>query len=377
MAADVHEALVEAAAEKQGGARELPPRLADVLDQIAALFDSFVALPAPGLSILLAVWVAGANVYSVFDFFGYLVFRSATVRCGKTQTLRLLAALLRVPITTFPTAPVLFRRARGVLLLDEVDLLRNADRERFGNVMAMLNGGFQQGAVVERCERQGKEFVVRQFEVFGPKALAGIEALADALVDRSFTIVMVRAPQRMPRFRVRRVEPELEKLRNCLERWAGMWEDLVARAYQALPDEVPALAAWDDRLQDIAEPLVVLAALADAERPEGPAILPRLLDGLGAAAAKREPSERERALRAFLALARRRLRSADEVFVPTHELLAACREDEDLAGLASARALARFLRYFDLMPRSTGRARGYVLTQEWLNAWWTRYGNRE
>ncbi len=96
MAADVHEALVEAAAEKQGGARELPPRLADVLEQIAAFFDSSVALPAPGLSILLAVWVAGANVYSVFDFFGYLVFRSATVRCGKTQTLRLLAALLRV-----------------------------------------------------------------------------------------------------------------------------------------------------------------------------------------------------------------------------------------------------------------------------------------
>ena len=49
-----------------------------------------------------------------------------------------------------------------------------------------------------------------------------------------------------------------------------------------------------------AEPLLVIAAMADAERPEGPVVLSRLLDALKAAAGRRQPSGRERELLALL-----------------------------------------------------------------------------
>ena len=34
-----------------------------------------------------------------------------------------------------------------------------------------------------------------------------------------------------------------------------------------LPDELPQLREFDDRFQDLAEPLLVIASLADEERP--------------------------------------------------------------------------------------------------------------
>src|SRR4030095_11313923 len=116
-----------------------------------------------------------------------LALRSATPRCGKTRLLRLLAllALDSPSITTTPTAPVLFRSQRKVLILDEVDRLRNADKENFGAVLSILNVGFEKGAVVERTERaKGGNFEVRAFPVYRPVAIAGIESLADTLSDR-------------------------------------------------------------------------------------------------------------------------------------------------------------------------------------------------
>src|SRR5439155_518090 len=84
--------------------------------------------------------------------------------------------------------------------------------------------------------------------------------------------------------------------RSGLEVWASLSTDRLKETYATLPKELPELSGLDDRLQDISEPLVILAKSADAERPEGRLILPRLLEGLSAAAGRREPSDRERSL---------------------------------------------------------------------------------
>ena len=42
---------------------------------------------------------------------------------------------------------------------------------------------------------------------------------------------------------------------------------LLVAAYDDLPDQHPDLERFDDRFQDIAEPLIILATMADAERP--------------------------------------------------------------------------------------------------------------
>src|SRR5262249_44675993 len=132
-----------------------PPPLADLLDQTAHLILHYAKLPVSELAVLCACWVALTYTCEHFRYCGYLALRSATPRCGKTRLLRMIAllALGHPSITTTPTAPVLFRGQRTVLLLDEVDRLRNSDKENFGAVLAILNVGFEKGAVVERMEK--------------------------------------------------------------------------------------------------------------------------------------------------------------------------------------------------------------------------------
>ena len=354
------------------------PRLADLLDQTGHTINYYCRLPNASLATLAASWIALTYLYDSFRYCGYLALRSATPRCGKTRLLRLLALLaLDTPaITTTPTAPVLFRSQRKVLILDEVDRLRNADKENFGAVLSVLNVGFEKGSVVERTEKaKGGNFEVRAFPVYRPVALAGIESLADTLSDRTFQVQMERTPDRMPRFSARVLDDLTGQLRAGFQAWAECHREKVEMTYDALPDEVDTLKGFDDRFQDISEPLMVLAALADNERPEGPAVLPRLLEGLTTAAGRREPSGRERELLAFIEVDEPLLNGGTETFLSSATVLDLCKEREELSRLETGRALAGFLKHFDLYPKShSGKARGYVISREWLITWSARYG---
>lgn len=356
---------------------EAPPRLADLVDQVAHTINYYCRLPSAELALLAACWIALTYLYEGVRYCGYLAFRSPTPRCGKTRLLRILSfvAVDLPPITTTPTAPVLFRSQRKVLILDEVDRLRNADKENFGAVLAVLNVGFEKGAVVERTEKaKGGNYEVRNFPVYRPVALAGIESLADTLTDRTFQIQMDRTTERMPRFSARMLDDLTEQVRAGFQMWADLHRNEVETAYDALPDEVPMLKDFDDRFQDISEPLVVLAAMADEERPNGPLILPRLLEGLKAAAGRREPSGRERELLAFIEATKAKLGEKDEIFLPSAEALGLCQGREDLARIETTRALAGFLKHFGLFPKAkNGEVRGYNISREWLETWEGRY----
>ena len=358
-----------------------PSRLADLIDEAAHLIVRYARLPVPDLTVLVACWIALTYTYERFRYCGYLALRSATPRCGKTRLLRIIAMLSfgHPKLTTTPPAAVLYRRKGKVLMLDEVDKLRNADKENYGIVLSILNVGFEAGAVIERTETKSKDFQVKEWPVYGPKAFAGIEGLADTLSDRAFQIQMERTPNRMPRFSMRLLDELAGQLRGGFERWAAVHGDEAEAAYDALPDELHTLKGFDDRFQDIAEPLIVLAALADEERPEGPAVLPRLLVGLSAAAGRREPSGRERQLLAFLEIVDPILNGAEEVFVGSSVLVDRCREREELSRVETTRALAGFLKHFDLFPgfNSKKTERGYTVRLAWLNEWRQKYGERQ
>lgn len=351
------------------------PRLADLLDELDGLIRRYVKLPNLALAILLAVWIAGTYTFDRFRYCGYLALRSATPRCGKTLLMRILSQSANgMPsITSLPTPAVLFRSTRPVLLLDEVDKLRNVDKEKYGEVLAVLNCGFEAGAVIERCNR--KTFDVEQHVVYGPKALAGIEGIADTLADRAFQIQMERSAERMPRLNLRKMDDLFLQLRAGLQGWAEHYSEQIDEIYDDLPDQLDCLAGFDDRFQDIAEPLVVLATLADAERPDGPPILPRLLAGLTAAAGRRDPSGRERQILAFLDIAATKLGEADEVFVRSADLLADCAVIEDLAFIETGRKLAGLLKHFDLCPsfNHPKTERGYWIKRSWITTWRGRY----
>lgn len=360
---------------QNGGFRGDTPHLADLLDEIEFLLRQFVKLPNPVLAMLIAVWIAGTYTFKQFRYCGYLALRSATPRCGKTLVMRILSQLANdcPPITSTPTRAVLFRSTRPVLLLDEVDKLRNADKEKYGEVLAVLNCGFEAGAVVDRCNKQTLK--VESFSVYGPKALAGIEGLADTLADRSFQIQMERSSQRMPRLNLRRMDELFKQLCAGLQSWADAHGTQMLDMYDSLPDQLEHLEGYDDRFQDIAEPLIVLATLADAERPEGPAILPRLLDGFTVAAGRREPSGRELQLLAFIEMVDPLVKKQNETFIASSTILDLCQDREELSWIETGRSLAGFLKHFDLFPKSqSGMTRGYSISQEWMVTWGGRYG---
>jgi hypothetical protein len=363
-------------------------RLADELDTIVEQIQHYFSLPDPAVAMLMACWIANTHNYNAFRYTGYLTLRSATPRCGKTRLLRFIGVLSRgaPKPTTAPTAAVLYRSKREVLLLDEVDGLRNRDKDTHGMVVAVLNVGFEEGGMIERLEKDEKgNFTVQEFPVYGPKALAGIENVTDTIADRAFVIEMYRSDQRMPRLNMRKLESDFRVRRERLARWAEAHQESIRARYDDLPSELPELSGFDDRFQDISEPLVVLATVADEERPKGPLILPRLLEGLRAVAGRRTVSSRERGLRVILDIFESRwemdmdadkLVPKEDLFMGSEDLLEECQRADELNWIGSTTALAGFLKHFELHPsRDThGQRRGYRVTNEWVQRWRKSYG---
>jgi hypothetical protein len=125
----------------------------------------------------------------------------------------------------------------------------------------MVNAGYRRGAQVWRCVGDGAKQKVEAFPVFCPKALAGIGELPDTVADRCLPIRLERqAPgERVERFRLRDVAPEVERLR---ERIAGFVERVHDHLDGARPDLPEGL---DDRGQDAVEPLLAIADVAGGE----------------------------------------------------------------------------------------------------------------
>lgn len=355
-----------------------PRPISVALKETSALIYKYISLPNESQATFITFWILGTYCYCLFSYYGYLALRSATPRCGKSKLLRLIALFCKghPSITVMPTAASLFRSKREILIIDEVDKLRNQDKETYGDVLAVLNAGFEKGGVVERTEKTKAGFEVKQYKVFGPKALAGIEALADTLADRSYQIQMVRTPQRMPRLNLRKLEKIAQQIRTDFEAFAKSNCAQIEKIYSQLPDEISHLSGFDDRLQDISEPLLVLASVVDAGLlPEEKQFLSDLLEGLKMVAGRRGRSNKEESLLALLEILEPKLNQKNEVFITTAELLEAFKEREEISWIENGRALSSFLKHFDLCPGSSGRARGYRIYREWVDGWKVRYKN--
>lgn len=354
-----------------------PVPLADLIEKIDGILRRYVAFPNDSLAMLCAFWVGNTYTYQAFRYCGYLAFRSATPSCGKSLALEIISALScgRPSVEIIPTAAVLFRSDDKILILDEVDSLRNRDKEKFSDVMAVLNSGFKVDGAIRKTNKQ--TFRVEKFSTYGPKAFAGLERLTDALTSRSFQIQMERSTKKMPRLNMRLFDAEAQMIRDSLATWADGNQPRLEAAYDRLPNETPDLARFDHRFQDIGEPLLVLASLADVERPSSSPLKPRLLEAFRAAAGRREVSTRERQLLAFLDIAEPFLQGKEEVFLETATLLELCAEREEFSfdRERGGRALAGFLRNFDQSSRhiASGEKRGYLLTREWVETWRKRY----
>lgn len=172
--------------------------------------------------LLLAVWTLGTYCYRIFRVFPYLALRSPDKRCGKSRVLDELSLLAfnASPRLVHLTESIVFRspsRNGGTMLLDEVEALKNADKENYAGLLATLNSGFERGGSVPRNEKTAAgNFQQTNFDTYCPRALAGIKKTADTLEDRSVMFTMQRklAREKTERFSPSRLESEAQALRD-------------------------------------------------------------------------------------------------------------------------------------------------------------------
>ena len=132
-----------------GKGENTPPRLGDLIEELEGYFLKYISFPDLRLATLCALWIAQTACYQNFSYCGYLALRSSTPGCGKTRLLSLISLFTpgQPDVMTNPTGAVLFRIGQRPLILDEVDRLRNKDKDTYGDVLAILDKGFAHTAL--------------------------------------------------------------------------------------------------------------------------------------------------------------------------------------------------------------------------------------
>jgi hypothetical protein len=236
--------------------------LAEYLGDVETFLRRYVAFPSEHEPCAIALWIAHAHVVDQFDVSPMLAVTSAEMRSGKTRVLDCLELLVPEPFRVVTPSEavvytVLAQRPRPTLLLDEADAIFGPKTaERYEGLRAILNSGNQQGTPVLRVKLEGRRREVDRFDVYGPKAIAGIGKLPDTVADRAIPIRMRRrAPgETVAKFRRRTAREEAAEL------WLD-WASVTVVTVVTVPE------ALNDRSSDSWEPLLAIADLAGGEWP--------------------------------------------------------------------------------------------------------------
>jgi hypothetical protein len=243
------------------------PTLAEALAQVEQFLRRYVAFARPEATLAVVLWVAHTYALDYADATPYLAITSPEKQSGKTRLLECLVLLGRgcSGILITPTASTLYRSLEATpgatLLLDELDAAFRDHSDRYEEVRAVINAGHRRGATVPRSVPGPKNtWLVKQFPVFGPKALAGIGKLPDTIADRAIPIRMLKRKRSelVDRFHDRAARREAAPIVK------GLMAAVAAQApaYEAqLPSTLP------DRAADAWEPLFAIADAAGGPWP--------------------------------------------------------------------------------------------------------------
>lgn len=235
-----------------------------LLDDLMTLFTRHAVLPEGG-AVALALWTLYTFAFSSFHIAPYIALLSPLLRCGKSTVLRLLAAVVRRPLSadnlTAATAFRVIEAYRPTLLLDEADAWLSDHAE---NLRGVLNSGADRDGVVLRCVPIGDDYEVRSFSTWSPKVIAAIGGLPSTIQDRAVVLLMRRKTpdEQVESIRRAALAAEGTRLRPRMARWALDHAEVLESAEPEIPDSL------DDRQADV---WGVLLAIADAVGGDWPA----------------------------------------------------------------------------------------------------------
>lgn len=233
-----------------------------LLEKVQALIRRYVHMTDDQL-LAVSLWVLFTWVVDAFDVAPYLDVSSPVRGCGKTRLFEVLELVCRSPRRcTGHTEATLFRMVEAehpTMLLDEIDSTFGKDPKLYAGIRGVLDEGHRRGGSVPRMVGEGKRMELKYFDVFGPKAFAGIGNLPETVATRSAPIGMEKMPpgEKVSRFRYRHARAQTEELRAALSEWAAAITPKLEDVEPMLPDGL------SDRQWDIWEPLLALADEAD------------------------------------------------------------------------------------------------------------------
>ncbi len=238
--------------------------------QLAELVRSFVMFPEDrneGTLATVSLWIIMSYLYPIWPSVPYLSV-GGPAGSGKSRLFEVLAELVFRPLgSSNMTAPCLFRTLHqrgGTLLLDEAERLKDRSAEA-GELRSILLAGYKANGKAHRLT--GEEFATRAFDVFGPKALACIAGLPEALVTRCIPITMFRAASDSPivHRRMSDYQSQFQSVRNDLHAMALSYgQDVLTSSGQLFSPE--GLTARDC---EIWQPLIDLARFIETSGVAG------------------------------------------------------------------------------------------------------------
>jgi len=233
-----------------------------IIDRIGAFIRQYVQVGDDELR-LIALWVlhswAFSGNYTTPYTTPYLYVYSAERQSGKTRLLETLGYIVRNPLASANlTAATMFAAIESenpTLMIDEVDAIWSGAKNE--EMRGVLNAGYKRGGKALRRKPGSEE--ISQFNVFGPKALAGIDnnMLPDTVRDRTIPIHMHR--QKVGQDDSAKmmfawiVEPEAAELVELIVAWMDEYYERIARE---IPPPVEGIS---DRAFEITMPLLQLA----------------------------------------------------------------------------------------------------------------------
>jgi hypothetical protein len=230
-----------------------------LLDETVAFIGRFVVL-GEAETHAIALWNAHTYVYEAGSATPYLHPYSAEPGSGKTTLLDVLALTVRNPIQADNVSEaVLFRLVDSLhptLLFDEVDAVfskRSSDATE--GIRQILNSGYRRGKQVWRCV--GRSHEVKAFDVYCPKATAGLYELPRTLAHRSIPIEM-KPPRQQDVYEdldLDEADETAAALRSNLRMWAEESFDVIGDR-TLKPPKLPQL---DARANEIWQPLFRIA----------------------------------------------------------------------------------------------------------------------
>ncbi len=210
-----------------GGRREwlkgYTPQAECLFKDLADTFNYYLEFPkeeAAGHLATLSIWTILTYAYTTWLAVPYISI-GGPLGSGKSRIFDVLGKIVYKPLASSNmTAPCLFRTldAQGAtLLLDEAERLRERSGEA-AEMRSILLSGYKAGGKAHRLEKVGDSFKSLAFNVYGPKAIAGIKNVPAALASRCIRISMFRAGKNSLK-PTRRIDEDPQ-------RWIALSDDL-------------------------------------------------------------------------------------------------------------------------------------------------------